>query len=194
MKLELVLSRCHGHITKPTPAQRYDPRLMLIHLGSKAVKSVPAEMELAAMFVPNCARVNAAAMTKTPKRVAPLTPGSSKNLVSRVSGDQIGSSLGKMTVAEDVTMIPMKEVTANPHGIERNWGRSASFGRRANRAKSGSLTIRVAKLAIADMMPETIAHASVLPDAVAPWWTMGPIPLARTIAQMKKATPAVGTT
>lgn len=170
------------------------PLRMLIHLGSNAVKSVPAEMELAAMFVPNCARVNAAAITNTPKRVAPLTPGSSKNLVSNVSGDQIGSSPGKMTVADDVTIIPIKLVTANPHGIERSCGNSASLGRRAKRAKSGSLTMRVAKLAIADMIPETIAHASVLPEAVAPWWTIGPIPLALTIAQMKNATPAVGTT
>lgn len=138
--------------------------------------------------------MKAAPITKTPNRVAPLTPGSSKNLVSRVSGLQIGSSFGNITVADEVTMIPMKEVTANPHGMEMNCGRRASLGRRANRAKSGSLTINVAKLAMDDIMPETIAQASVLPDAVAPWWTIGPTPPALTIAQMKNATPAVGTT
>jgi hypothetical protein len=38
---------------------------------------------------------------------------------------------------------------------------------RAKRAKSGSLTIRVAKLAMADMMPVTIPHASLDPVATA---------------------------
>lgn len=70
---------------------------MLIHRGSRAVKSVPAEMLLAAMLVPSWARAKDAAMMKTPKRVAPVTLGSSRNMVRRVRGDQMGSSRLKMT-------------------------------------------------------------------------------------------------
>lgn len=55
-------------------------------------------------------------------------------------------------------------------------------------------TIRVAKLAMDDMMPVTIPQASFDPWAVFGCLTIGPIPFARTTAQMKKATPAIGTT
>lgn len=46
-----------------------------------------------------------------------------------------------MTVDEDETMIPIKEVTAKPIGMVKSWDQNASFGFFANLAKSGSLTI-----------------------------------------------------
>jgi hypothetical protein len=60
--------------------------------------------------------------------------------------------------------------------------------------KQNNVPISVAKLAIELIMPFTIAQPSSLPEAVPGWETIGPIPLARTILQMKKAMPAVGTT
>ena len=54
--------------------------------------------------------------------------------------------------------------------------------------------MRVAKLAIDDMMPVTIPHASFDPCAVLGCLTIGPRPFALTTAQMKNATPAIGTT
>lgn len=54
--------------------------------------------------------------------------------------------------------------------------------------------MRVAKFAMADIMARIIAQASSLPDFVAPCFTIGPSPWARTTAQMKKATPAAGAT
>jgi hypothetical protein len=56
-----------------------------------------------------------------------------------------------------------------------------------------TLTMRVAKLAMDDMMPLMIPHASSEPCALLVWCTIGPIPFAFTSAHMKKATPAVGT-
>lgn len=53
---------------------------------------------------------------------------------------------------------------------------------------------RVAKFAIEDIMPLTIPHARALPTAFEGCLTIGPMPLARTRDQMKKAIPAVGTT
>lgn len=108
--------------------------------------SVPAEILFAAMLVPSWARVNAAAMMKTPKRW-PWPASSSRKLPRRSRGFQIASP--KMTVDEEETMMPMNEVTAKPMGIVSSWGKKASDGFRAKRAKSGSLTMRVAKLAVA---------------------------------------------
>jgi hypothetical protein len=119
--------------------------------------SVPAEIEFAAMFVPSCASVKAAAMMKTPN-LCPDPASSSKNLVRRFSGFQIGSP--KITLEEDPTMIPINDVMAKPIGMVSNWGRKASDGFFAKRAKSGSLTMSVAKLAIALIMPLTISHPS----------------------------------
>ena len=68
-----------------------------------------------------------------------------------------------MTVEEDETIMPMNEVTAKPTGIVMNCDHSASRGFLAKRAKSGSLTISVAKFAIEDMIPWTIAHPSAPP-------------------------------
>lgn len=68
-----------------------------------------------------------------------------------------------MTVLELETMIPMNEVTANPIGIVKSCDQRADCGVLANRAKSGSLTIKVAKLAIDDMMPLMTAHARAEP-------------------------------
>ena len=107
---------------------------MLRYRGSKAVISVPADTELAAMFVPSWANTKDAAITNTPNRVAPVTLGSSRNNFSKVSGDQIG--LPNVTVELEDTIIPMKLVRANPHGMVNNWGHSASRGLRAKRAKS----------------------------------------------------------
>lgn len=122
--------------------------------------SVPAETELAAMFVPNWARANAVAIKKTPARS--LEVPSSRKVWRRVRGFQIGSP-PKITVEEEETMIPMKDVTPKPTGIVISWDQSASLGFVAKRAKSGSLTMRVAKLAMADIIPRTIPHASFEP-------------------------------
>ena len=72
-----------------------------------------------------------------------------------------------MTLEDDETIIPMKDVTAKPTGIVMNWDQRASLGFLANLAKSGSLTIKVAKLAIDDMIPLTMFHARSLPLLVA---------------------------
>ena len=65
-------------------------------------------------------------------------------------------------------MIPMKDVTAKPTGIVMNCDHRASRGFLAKRAKSGSLTMRVAKLAILLMIPCTIAQPSAPPDLALP--------------------------
>lgn len=87
------------------------------------------------MFVPSWARAKALAMRKTPARFW-LVP-SSRNDWRRLSGFQIGSPL-KITVDDDDTMIPMKEVMAKPTGMVMSWDQSASLGLRAKRLKSGS--------------------------------------------------------
>lgn len=71
-----------------------------------------------------------------------------------------------MTDEEDETIIPINEVTAKPIGMVKNCDQRASLGFRAKREKSGSLTIRVAKLAIEDMMPDTMAQPKAPPDLV----------------------------
>jgi len=98
-----------------------------------------------------------------------------------------------MMADADDTMIPMKDVRAKPIGMVKNCDHKASRGFWAKRAKSGSLTIKVAKLAMELMTPLTNAHASSLPDMVAGCRTIGPTPPARTTAQMRKAIPATGT-
>lgn len=45
-----------------------------------------------------------------------------------------------------------------------------------------------------DMKPLTNSQPSSLPESRPGWRTIGPTPPARTMAQMKKAMPAVGTT
>ena len=47
-----------------------------------------------------------------------------------------------MTVEDDDTMIPIKDVIANPIGMVNNWDQRASLGFLANREKSGSLLKR----------------------------------------------------
>lgn len=98
-----------------------------------------------------------------------------------------------MIVDDEDTMMPIKDVTANPIGIAKSCDQKASLGLPAKRAKSASFTMSVAKLAIELMHPFTNSHPSALPDLVAGWWTIGPTPPARTMAQMKKAMPAQGT-
>jgi hypothetical protein len=58
----------------------------------------------------------------------------------------------------------------------------------------GHTTMSVAKLAIEDIIPVIMPQANLEPWEVLLWCTMGPIPLARTTAQMKNEIPAVGTT
>lgn len=52
----------------------------------------------------------------------------------------------------------------------------AALGLDAKRAKSGSLTMSVAKFEIADMMPVMIPHASSDPCASLGWRMIGPAP------------------
>ena len=87
MKLFVLSKRFDGHMAIPTRAQIYPPRLMLMNRGSKAVISVPAETEFAAIFVPSWARAKDDAIKKTPTRV-PVPPSSKKNL-RRSRGFQI---------------------------------------------------------------------------------------------------------
>lgn len=89
-------------------------------------------------------------------------------------------------------MIPMNEVIPNPMGMVKSCDHKASFGVRAKREKSESFMISAAKFPIHDMIPFTNAHASALPWAVLGWWTIGPMPLARAMAQAKKAIAAMG--
>lgn len=55
-----------------------------MYRGSSAVRSVPAEIELAEMFVPSWARANPVAMIKIPKRWPELAP--SRNFPRRSRG------------------------------------------------------------------------------------------------------------
>jgi hypothetical protein len=97
--------------------------------------SVPAETLLAAMLVPSWARAKAVAMKKTPARLA--EPPSLRKDCRRERGFQMGSPW-KMTVEEEETMMPMKEVMAKPTGMVISWDQKASRGLRAKREKSGS--------------------------------------------------------
>ena len=129
-------------------------------------------------------------MKNTPARF--FAPPSCKKLVSNSNGFQI--AFPNITVDELETIIPINDVRAKQIGIAKSWGKKASFGFLAKRAKSGALTISVAKLAIALMIPLTIPQASAEPWAVFFSLTIGPRPLARTMAQMKKLMPQMGTT
>jgi len=71
-----------------------------------------------------------------------------------------------ITVEELETMTPMKEVNANPMGIVNSWDQRASLGFLAKRAKSGSLTIKVAKLEMQSIIAAITAQAFVLPEMV----------------------------
>ena len=116
-----------------------------------------------------------------------------------------------MTVELEDTIIPMNEVTAKPMGMVKNCDQRASFGFLAKRLKSvsslemspyfyvlsmdspGSFTIKVAKFAILLIIPCTIAQPNASPFFTEGCCTMGPIPSAFTIAQMKNISPATGT-
>lgn len=73
-------------------------------------------------------------MKKTPARS--LDVPSLRNCWSSSRGFQI--VVENITVDEDDTIMPMKEVMANPTGMVINWDQRASLGLRAKRAKSGS--------------------------------------------------------
>jgi hypothetical protein len=64
----------------------------------------------------------------------------------------------------------------------------------ANLAKSGLLTMRVAKFPIEAMMPLITPQTRSDPCRDAGLCTIGPMPCALTIAQAKNTIPAVGTT
>ena len=68
-----------------------------------------------------------------------------------------------MILEELETMTPMKDVKAKPIGIVKSCDHNASRGFFAKRAKSGSLTIKVAKLAIQSMIAAITAQTLVLP-------------------------------
>lgn len=160
-----------------------------MYRGRRAVRSVPAETELAEILVPSWARANPVAIIKIPKRWPELAPF--KNMPRRSRGFQTGS-VSKITDEEDDTIIPINEVIPNPIGIVSNCDHSASFGVRANRVKSGSFIIRAAKLPMQLMIALTIVHPRALPWTVLDWCTIGPIPWAREIAHAKKAMAAIG--
>lgn len=109
-----------------------------MYRGASAVMSVPADTEFAAMLVPSCARAKAVAMKKTPARLA--DPPSWRNEVMRSRGFQIGGP-PKMITEEEDTMMPMKDVTANPMGMVKNCDQRAADGLFAKREKSGSFTV-----------------------------------------------------
>lgn len=62
----------HGHMQRPISAQIYPPLLILRYRGRRAVMSVPAETELAAMLVPNWANEKANEIMKTPNLAGPF--------------------------------------------------------------------------------------------------------------------------
>lgn len=159
MKLLLDESKFHGHMANPTAAHTNPPRLMVMKRGSRAVMSVPAATELAAIFVPSWARIKAAAMKKTPTRLA--EPPSFRNEVSNSRGFQIGSP-PKITTDDEDTIIPMKQVTPKPMGIVRSWDHLTSLGFLAKRLKSSEFTISAAKFEIEAMIPLMIPQASSL--------------------------------
>lgn len=78
--------------------------------------SVPADTEFAAILVPSCASAKAKAMKKTPARFQ-LPPSWRKDW-RRSRGFHIGSP--KITVEDEATMMPMKDVIAKPIGIVRS--------------------------------------------------------------------------
>jgi hypothetical protein len=98
-----------------------------------------------------------------------------------------------MTVELELTMIPRKLTMLNPIGTEISCGQTAAPGVEARDAKSGALTTRVAMFEMQDMRETTIVQPRSEPDRREGWLTMGPTPLAFTIAQMKKVIPAMGT-
>lgn len=88
--------------------------------------SVPADTELAAMLIPSCARANAEALMNTPTRAVVGASASSRIWDSRSSGFQIVVS--KMTVEDEETTMPMKDVIAKPRGMVTSCGQRASLG------------------------------------------------------------------
>lgn len=84
MNFEDEVRNCHGQMAMPMTAQMYEPRRIVRNLGSNAVRSVPAEMELAAMLVPSWARTKQAEMRNVPARSpAEPTPFSTPPLVMK---------------------------------------------------------------------------------------------------------------
>jgi hypothetical protein len=101
--------------------------------GNKAVRSQPAEIELADMFVPicnqstfgnkkayeeyTCAIINDTAINQTPNRTA--ADGSpSRKRSRRSTGDHIVSL--KITLEDDETMIPTRLTSACENGTANN--------------------------------------------------------------------------
>lgn len=103
--------------------------------GKSEVKSQPALIEFAEILVPICAMIKEADMNHTPKRVA-CDGLPSKNMPSKVIGDQIGSP--NNTSEEEPTTMPMKLTIENANGTAINWGHNAAEGVDAREAKSGA--------------------------------------------------------
>ena len=131
----LLFSRFQGSITMPTMAATKPPRRMLMNRGNNAVRSHPALMLFAEMFVPIWAMTNAAEINHTPKRVACEGPSSRKRS-RRSMGDQIVSL--KMACEDDETIMPMNDTSENVMGTAKNCGQPAAEGRFARDAKSGA--------------------------------------------------------
>lgn len=68
MNLEDEASRFQGHMAKEIAAQMYEPRLMVMNFGSKAVISVPAGIALLDKFAPSWSNRNEKEIMQTPAR------------------------------------------------------------------------------------------------------------------------------
>ena len=71
-----------------------------------------------------------------------------------------------MMLEELDTITPIKEVNAKPIGIVNSCDHNASLGFFAKRAKSGSLTIKVAKFAMQSIIAAMTAQTFLLPLTV----------------------------
>lgn len=152
------------------------------------MRFVPADTVFAAIFVPSCATAKPVEIINTPKRSAELAL--SRNLPRRSNG--FHTAWPKTTVDEDVTIIPMNDVIANPTGIVISCDQIASLGFRENLVKSGLFIIKAAKFAMQFIMLLTHAQANLLPVIVEVWWTIGPSPFARAMDHAKNAIPHAG--
>lgn len=157
--MEEEVSKFQGQMAKPMKAQIKPPRLMFMNFGSKAVMSVPAEMEFAEMLVPTWANANPRATKKTPA-LEPLF-SESKNLSKTSSGSQYVVPY-KIVDAEE-TRIPIRQVMEKQIGIVKSWDQVAERGVLDIRVKSGSLITKVEKLASEFMVALIKVHASVEP-------------------------------
>jgi len=159
--------------------------------GSSAVRSHPAETELADIFVPICAITKEAEMNHTPNLVAGEGL-SSKNRPNKSMGDQIASPY--IACEDELTRMPIKHTIEDAKGSAKSCGQSAAAGVLALDAKSGAFVISVTKLLMHDMRLTTIAQARLDPWMEEGCCTIGPIPCALKIHHMRNTIAAVGVT